>query len=207
MTYFKVRLMALTLLAFADLVGIAHAEANNRDVVHDNSGQIIHLRNGTCVRTKWDNNQDDCAPRHVAQQRMTRPVVEFTREERTVYFDFDRFDLSPEASTRLSALANALKADQTVKEALIVGYADRIGSISYNDRLSQKRAETVSNFLIAHGYTNAKITKTRWVGKSEPSTNCPSTETRSKLIKCLQADRRVEIDVGLQHNRIEPTAQ
>jgi OOP family OmpA-OmpF porin len=213
----KGRLIALTALALAGSVGAARAEANDQDVVHDKTGQIVRVGNGTCVRTKWDSDRDPCAPQRIAQQmptqqpiaepKKTRSIAEFTREDRTVYFAFDHFALLPEASARLSTLVNTLKTDQTIKEARVVGYADRIGSISYNDKLSQKRAETVRDFLIANGYTNAQVTKTRWVGKSEPSTNCRSGEAHSKLIACLQQDRRVEIGIGLQRVEQTPVAQ
>jgi len=210
MTYRKAGLLVFIALALACSVGKANAEAKDRDVVRDKEGQIVHSSNGACVRTKWDDGRDACASRRIAEQKIvpradiepkkTRPVVEFTREERTIYFDFDRFALLPQSSDRLRALANALKADQTVKEARIVGYADRIGTVSYNKRLSQKRAEVVRDYLISAGYTHAQITKTRWVGKTEPSTNCPSGKSRLNLIACLQDDRRVEVEISLQRN-------
>jgi outer membrane protein OmpA-like peptidoglycan-associated protein len=200
-------IMMLVVLALAGSAGTALAEANDHDVVRDmENGQTVHASNGTCVRTKWEAGLDSCASRHVAQQmvveeRETRTAAEFTREERTVYFEFDRHNLTPDALGRLDTLIDALKADQTVKEAVIVGYADRIGSVSYNDRLSQLRAETVYDHLIAKGYTNARVTKTRWVGKSEPSANCPATKDRSNLIACLQNDRRVEVEIVLLNNK------
>jgi OOP family OmpA-OmpF porin len=158
------------------------------------------------VRTKWLTDRDYCAPQRVTQQQRVvqktvtppqqmRTVASFTREERTVYFQFDRSALLPEAKERLDTLSTSLKADKSVKEAKIVGFADRIGSEAYNERLSQKRAETVRDYLIANGYTNARVTETRWVGESQPSTECPAA-TRTKLIACLQNDRRVEVEIG-----------
>jgi len=47
----------------------------------------------------------------------------------------------------------------------------------------------------AEGYTNARVTETRWVGEEEPSTNCEAAEKRTQLIACLQKDRRVEVDM------------
>jgi outer membrane protein OmpA-like peptidoglycan-associated protein len=194
----KMMMAALTLVGF---VSMAHAETIDRDVVHDAEGTIVHATNSTCVRTKWETDRDACgAQRCMQHERRTRSVSEFTREERTVYFDFDHFNLSSDSTTRLDTLVGALKADQSIKEARIVGYADRIGSIPYNDRLSQKRAEAVRSYLFAKGYSNARVTETRWVGKTEPSTNCPAQQDRSKLIACLQNDRRVEVEVDLQND-------
>ena len=62
------------------------------------------------------------------------------------------------------------------------------------------------NFEIRCG--NARVTETRWVGEEEPSTNCGASEGRSKLIECLQNDRRVEIEMVYlneeQHHQIQP---
>jgi outer membrane protein OmpA-like peptidoglycan-associated protein len=208
MTYLSAKTLLLTGLIFVGSVGMAHAEAEYYDVVRSTDGQIVHSTNGNCVRTHWLTDQDFCAPKRVAQatvsqrqetrkvtqQQKTRAPAQLTQEERTVYFQFDRAALLPEAKDRLNTLANVLKSNESVKEAKIVGYTDRIGSVSYNERLSQKRAETVRDYLIANGYTNARVTETRWVGKSEPSTNCPA-EARSQLIVCLQNDRRVEAEI------------
>ena len=102
--------------------------------------------------------------------------------------------MTPEAKNRLNTLVNVLKSDQGIKEARIVGYADRIGSVAYNQQLSQKRAETVRDYLVLNGYTNARVTDTHWVGKSEPTTSCPA-QARSSLIQCLHNDRKVAVEI------------
>ena len=206
MTCLNLKTLMLTGLVLASSVGLAHAEADYRDAVQSAGGQIVHSTNGNCVRTQWLNDENVCGPhcaeqqtvkqQTVVQQRKARPAAGLTREERTVYFAFDRANLSPEAQARLDTLAGVLKSDQSVKQARIVGYADRIGTETYNERLSQKRAQTVRDYLIAKGTTTARVTETRWVGESEPSTNCPA-EARSQLIACLQNDRRVEVEIDL----------
>jgi outer membrane protein OmpA-like peptidoglycan-associated protein len=211
MTYLNSKILMLTGLALVGSAGIANAEADYRDVVRDTGGQIVHSSNGNCVRTKWLTDQDLCAPqrlaqRTVSQRQETRTALGLTQDERTVYFNFNRAALSPEAKGRLDTLANVLKSDQSVKEAMIVGHADRIGSVSYNERLSQKRAETVRDYLVANGYTDARVTETRWVGKSEPTTNCPTAQPRAQMIKCLQNDRRVEVEIGYRQAGQTPNA-
>src|SRR5262249_45375594 len=114
---------------------------------------------------------------------------------RTVYFPFNKAGLTNEAKAQLDTLAETLKAAKDIQEAQVVGAADRIGSVHYNDKLSAKRAETVRDYLIARGYTNASVTKTRWVGKSEPTTNCSKKLAHKKLVACLQNDRRVQIEI------------
>ncbi|MDX2027943.1 MAG: OmpA family protein [Alphaproteobacteria bacterium] len=203
MTRLNTKIITLTGLALAGLVlagcydmttADSGCRPDCREVVRDRQGHIVHSSNGNCVRTQWMTDHDACASQYVAQETVRERRTELTKEERTVYFAFDRAALSSESRKRLSTLANTLKSDQSVKEARIVGYADRIGSTSYNEKLSKKRAQAVRDYLVANGYTNARVTETRWVGESEPATNCPA-EARSQLIECLQSDRRVEVEI------------
>lgn len=214
MTCRNARILVLTGAVYIGSYGMAYAEADYRDVVRDMEGQIVHLDNGTCVRTKWLTDSDVCAPmQRVTQQQSVQPVKtshtvsDLSQEDRTVYFKFNSAVLSVEAEQRLDTLARALKSNERIKEAKIVGYADRIGSVPYNQRLSQKRAETVRDYLIAKGYTNANVTETRWVGKSEPSTNCPVIKNRPRLINCLRNDRRVEVEVEYLDQKQMPNAR
>jgi OOP family OmpA-OmpF porin len=89
-----------------------------------------------------------------------------------------------------------LKSDKEIKSVSIVGYADRIGSAAYNEKLSRKRAVSVKDYLAKQGYTNASVTKVRWVGKTKPSTNCAAGSPRASLIECLSPDRKVEVEVN-----------
>ena len=83
---------------------------------------------------------------------------------------------------RLDTLANVLKSDQSVKEAKIVGYADRIGSVSYNEQLSQKRAETVRDYLIAHRIHECARYRNALGWKIRAFHQLPRQEARSQLI-------------------------
>jgi outer membrane protein OmpA-like peptidoglycan-associated protein len=96
---------------------------------------------------------------------------------------------------RLNTLADRLNSAGDVEGARVVGYADRIGTVSYNEKLSRKRAEAVRDYLIARGVVNSSVTKTRWVGKSEPTADCPKNMTRVQVIDCLQPDRKVEVEI------------
>jgi outer membrane protein OmpA-like peptidoglycan-associated protein len=115
--------------------------------------------------------------------------------DRTVYFGFNKAGLRGEARNKLDSLAGRLNAATDVTGARIVGYADRIGSVSYNENLSRRRAENVRAYLINHGLVKPSVTETRWVGKSEPSTHCSKYLPRAQLIQCLQPDRKVQVDI------------
>ncbi len=181
------------------------ALAQSRDVVHDEtSGTILRSTSGACVRTKWSSDTDACQTEPVvpvATPRIVPPppppprVVSVSREERTVYFPFNQTGLTPDMKDRLDTLAVKLKSEKSVKGAHIVGYADRIGNSQYNQQLSKKRAEVAQQYLVARGLINTSVADTRWVGSSEPVTQCSSKLPHAKLVDCLQQDRRVEVEI------------
>ncbi|MDB5799921.1 MAG: ompA family protein [Rhodocyclales bacterium] len=80
-----------------------------------------------------------------------------------------------------------------------VGHADRIGSDSYNQKLSEKRANSVKDFLIGQGVPANRI-YTEGKGETQPVTgdSCknigPDNRRNRKLIDCLGPDRRVELE-------------
>jgi outer membrane protein OmpA-like peptidoglycan-associated protein len=198
MTHLWIKTLALGTLILAGTAIPAQASTNYRSVVRDTQGQVIRDSSGHCVRTKWISPDGACPgtlPQQVVQQTI-KTHTHIVKEERTIYFAFNKADLSVAAKARLNTLAHTLKSADDVQEARSVGFADRIGSVPYNDRLSQKRAETVRNYLIAQGYANVSNTETRWFGESVPATKCPNAQPKTQLIACLQKDRRVEVEIG-----------
>lgn len=187
----KISTLALcSLIAFAPA---AHADADLRDVVHDQRGNVVVSGNGNCVRTKWVGSADECGAGVAAIIKRERAVI--AQDERTIYFEFDKATLTPESRIRLDSLAAKIKDDADVKEARIAGYADRMGSTSYNDKLSQRRAKAVGDYLTAKGVINNRVTETRWLGESAPVTKCAEDLNRADKIACLQKDRRVEVEI------------
>jgi OOP family OmpA-OmpF porin len=78
-----------------------------------------------------------------------------------VHFDFNKYNIRPDAVPILDEAADILgkHPDVTVD---VNGYCDIIGSVAYNQRLSERRAEAVGHYLqgkgipanrlVAHGY-------------------------------------------------------
>lgn len=193
MTTFKST--TLMLCATVLTMGMASsAYADNFDVVRDERGIIVHNTFGNCVRTRWISAKDACGPQ-APQMVQTQRRSFIAKDERTVYFDFDKSNLTPDARARIDNLSKTLRSDENVRQARIVGYADRIGNADYNEKLSQRRAETVRKQLIQNGVVTAPKTDVRWLGETVPATNCPDSLGRAKLIECLQKDRRVEVEV------------
>ena len=122
-------------------------------------------------------------------------------------FDFDKTALKPEGIRKLDELADALRGKQH-DTIVATGHTDRIGSVRYNQRLSERRAETVKKYLQSKGLDVGKITAIGR-GKSEPvmkATDCRGPRmTRAAIRACLQPDRRVDIEVS-GSKAIDPNA-
>jgi outer membrane protein OmpA-like peptidoglycan-associated protein len=179
----SLKTIAVAGLLLTVFAGSALAESNYA-VVHDAaSGTPVRNTYGNCVHTKWLTDKDECPFAGM-----------FTKEDRTVYFEFNKATLTKEARKHLDTLIAKIKAAGGVPTGDVVGYADRIGTASYNEKLSKKRAEAVKSYMVAHGI---KMTGTtvRWLGDTEPTADCPPGMKRKELIKCLQPDRRVEVEL------------
>jgi len=83
-----------------------------------------------------------------------------------VFFEFDKSDISPVSAQVLDRATADFKKSGSVK-FLVQGYTDLSGSVEYNQALSERRAESVKKYLLAHGVTTDQIT-TEWFGKSNP---------------------------------------
>ena len=81
---------------------------------------------------------------------------------------------------------------------LLVGHTDRLrtdGHHERNQKLSEDRAETVKQYLIDKGIAADKI-QSSGAGATQPIVQCDdkkTNENKSKLVSCLQPNRRVEI--------------
>lgn len=82
------------------------------------------------------------------------PVVE-KQVANVVYFDFDKYDLTPEARAILLAHAEKLKGAST--SVRLEGHADERGSREYNMALGEKRAKAVRDFLALQGVKAASL--------------------------------------------------
>jgi len=73
-----------------------------------------------------------------------------------IYFDFDRYDLKPDARATLKANADWLKANPSAR-AEIEGHCDERGTNEYNLALGAKRAQAARDYLITLGIAKGRI--------------------------------------------------
>lgn len=110
-------------------------------------------------------------------------------------FAFNKALLTKSAKANLdNAVIAKLGACASVQSVIITGHADRLGSQSYNQKLSEKRASAVQAYLAGKGL-KAEHVETMGAGKTQPIKSCDDKLGRKKLIECLAPNRRVTIDV------------
>ncbi len=174
-------LSALAMLAALSAPLVASAGDSYKAVVHDARGNPVMDARGNCVRTQWDTAYEECG--EAAHAKLA-----------SVYFDFNKSTLTAKARTTLNELLATLH-DKKIEAVVIAGYADAIGSDSYNLRLSEKRAHAVQAYLRKHGFHHAN-TDIRALGKSTASTKCKGLKD-GELHACMQEDRRVDIELSV----------
>ncbi|SNR68237.1 Outer membrane protein OmpA [Methylobacillus rhizosphaerae] len=119
------------------------------------------------------------------------PVVRTLSSE--VLFAFDSATLSPKGQAALAELAADIqRGTDSSAPVAVAAYTDRLGSDSYNQRLSQARANSVRSFFVTQGINSSRITATG-KGEQNPVSNCSDKLPRAELIACLAPDRRVEV--------------
>ncbi len=186
---------------FTALSATAVSAATTLDAVVDSNKGFVRDSNGNCVRTQWDNGVDPCAPAPAPVAQQPAPILaQIHQEETVVYFDFDKSNLTQQSQEKLSRLANQLKGANEVVEADIVGYADPIGSTSYNQSLSQRRAQAVGQYLNANGFTSTKAPRVEGLGETDAFARCEGIKVRAKLIDCFWKNRQVQVKLSYKHN-------
>ena len=85
-----------------------------------------------------------------------------------IFYDFDKATLRPESTQALDELVKTLNENPNITIELSA-HADYRGRAEYNKRLSQRRAESVVNYLIEHGIAADRLTAVGY-GKEKPKT-------------------------------------
>jgi OOP family OmpA-OmpF porin len=111
-------------------------------------------------------------------------------------FDFDKAVLKPEGKAAIdSEIISKLPGVQKLELVLVTGHTDRIGTQAYNQKLSERRADAVRDYLVSKGVAKDKI-ETLGMGKTQPLPGVSCDQKAMKeLIACLAPNRRVEVEV------------
>jgi peptidoglycan-associated lipoprotein len=87
------------------------------------------------------------------QEVVETPVPEL----RTVYFDFDKYDIRADARPILKANADMIRASASMGRITLQGSCDERGSEEYNIGLGERRANAVKRYLVDLGVPTARI--------------------------------------------------
>ena len=95
------------------------------------------------------------------------PIVRAPEAQRSfqVFFDFDKSDLTDAARQVIQQAATTIKSGAAV-HIIVTGHTDTVGSAKYNQALSERRATSVKQELVANGVPDDQIA-TRGVGKTD----------------------------------------
>jgi OOP family OmpA-OmpF porin len=172
------------LLAQSEEVGGVFGEGTTRvcNVVIDTDGEVVMQTAGDDPVTH--NNTFDCPEQMAAVEPGAAPPAPLP-ESGQVYFEFDKYNLTPEAQAALDDMIFDIK-DRELGGIIAAGHADTAGPPDYNMELSQKRANTVATELVQAGIP-AQIITTEAFGETDLAVPTPDNTPE-------QANRRVVID-------------
>jgi OmpA-OmpF porin, OOP family len=103
-------------------------------------------------------------------------------------------DLAPSTKLVLETFVQALRQHRSIEKILITGHTDRLGTPTYNLKLSEARAAAIAQYLIDKGFAKDVI-QVAGAGESDPLTTCSGNQITPELQACLQPNRRVEVRV------------
>lgn len=103
-----------------------------------------------------------------------------------IYFDYDSANIKPESFPVLDNAAQTLLANEGVR-VRIVGHTDSDGSNSYNQGLSERRAQSVFNYLVNKGIPASRLSSS---GAGEERPAVPNTSDANKA-----QNRRIEFEI------------
>ncbi len=105
---------------------------------------------------------------------------------RTIHFDFNKYNIRDDMKPLLDEAVTIINENECCY--LIEGHTDSIGSIKYNQKLSERRAQSVYDYLLKNGAASACKLNTIGYGKLRPVADNATAEGRA-------LNRRVEIRV------------
>lgn len=101
-------------------------------------------------------------------QRATDNVAEASAFSMPISFDFDSAELEPAALMMLNLVAEGIKLNNGAFKVVIEGHTDAHGRLSYNERLSLRRAESVRRYLTEQRGLSADLLLVQGLGPRRP---------------------------------------
>jgi outer membrane protein OmpA-like peptidoglycan-associated protein len=131
-------------------------------------------------------DMDFCEPEEIFEK-----LRDEINEIPTIYFDFDKSMLRSVHKTELERTAIMLKRMPNL-QLYIEGHTDQRGDESYNEKLSERRATVVKEYLMNRGVESNRLDY-KWYGKTRPIHDCSQVNCTDAM---HQLNRRTELKVG-----------
>ena len=154
--------------------------------LQDSRDVVVRSGTGLCWQTTY--TQGACepaapvaaapAPAPAAAPVAAAPTSEKVSYAADAFFDFDKSVLKPAGKAQLDELAANLK-NVDLEVIVAVGHTDSTGSKAYNQKLSERRAESVKAYLAGKGIDANRI-YTEGKGSSQPVADNRTKEGRAK---------------------------
>jgi len=126
------------------------------------------------------------APPPAPAPKPAAPTSEKVTYAADTFFDFDKYALKPEGKAKLDDLIGKM-AGMNLEVIIAVGHTDWIGTEQYNQKLSERRANAVKEYLVSKGVEKNRV-YTEGKGELQPIASNKTAEGRAK-------NRRVEIEM------------
>jgi len=175
--------------------GVAAGDTNAQRIGYGAAGAVVGSVAGWYL-CKWAQKEEEKparkaaatapAPAPAPAAEAAPAVVQERIVLRGVNFDFDKSEIRPDASVILEEVVSILSGKPDV-QVRIEGHTDATGPEDYNQGLSERRADSVRQYLVEHGIAAAQLTSAGF-GESNPIATNDTREGRA-------LNRRVELQV------------
>jgi hypothetical protein len=129
------------------------------------------------------------------------PVREEVITTNKIHFAFDKSDIKPSSYPVIDEIIRTIQSKEVVA-VRVEGHTDSYGSDAYNQKLSERRANAVMNYLTSHGIPSEKVSAVG-MGESRPIADNATKEGRAQ-------NRRVEFHLQIpegSHVRVRESDQ
>lgn len=204
-------LMAMA-IGTASTAAMAHSTDKNENLsgyVVEANGKVVKDGSGKCLRTSYFTPAlaiEACdpdlipkkpapapvaapaptpAPKPVVVAPAPTPIITKLNLEADAYFDFDKATLKQGGKDLIDSEIAKL-GQVNLNSVIAIGHTDSVGSDAYNQKLSERRAQAVKDYMVSKGIAADRI-QIKGMGESQPVADNKNKEGRAK-------NRRVEIE-------------
>lgn len=156
------------------------------------TGAVVGAAAGAGIGNMMDRQEEEFRRELEAEQRRSEIEIQRVRDDllkltfdNEVTFDFDSAGIKPSFTDSLLKVADVMQKYDS--EGTVVGHTDSTGAQDYNQRLSERRAQSVVDYLVSQGVYRSNL---RAIGKGETE---PRDSNATEAGRAL--NRRVEIFV------------